>query len=92
MTRKELVRATAEKAGVTIKDTTVMVDAVLDVILDTLAAGESIEIKGFGTFDAFERAAGVARNPKTGVLVDVPARKSAKFRFSPKAKTYIKGE
>ena len=55
------------------------VDAVLDEITAALAAGERVTLTGFGTFEAANRAARTARNPRTGVSIDVPAITVARF-------------
>lgn len=55
------------------------VDAVLDEITAALAAGERVTLTGFGTFEAATRAARTARNPRTGVSIDVPAVTVARF-------------
>jgi len=55
------------------------VEAVLDEITTALAAGERVTLTGFGTFEAATRAARTARNPRTGVSIDVPAITVARF-------------
>jgi len=55
------------------------VDAVLEEITAALAAGERVTLTGFGTFEAATRAARTARNPRTGVSVDVPSMTVARF-------------
>ena len=47
---------------------------------DALAAGDKIQIAGFGTFEVRERAAKTARNPRTGETIDVPACKVPAFK------------
>ena len=85
---KETVSETLE--GVTVKDTTVFVDAVIDVIQNAVVAGEKISITGFGTFEAVERAERKARNPQTGIEMIVPAYKSPKFKASKTFKDAVK--
>src|SRR6185437_2826878 len=55
------------------------VDAVFDVIMQHVAAGERVQILGFGTFDSVERAARIGRNPRTGAAIQVPAGVSPRF-------------
>lgn len=55
------------------------VDAVFDVIMRHVAAGERVQILGFGTFDSVERAARIGRNPRTGAAIQVPAGVSPRF-------------
>ena len=82
MTKNELIRATAAKTGTTIKDTKVLVEALLDTITGTLTDGEDVVITGFGTFSTTIREAHEARNPQNNELVSVPAKRVAKFKFS----------
>lgn len=59
-----------------------IVDMIFDKITETLKGGQEAAIAGFGTFRVRERKARQARNPKTGAMVAVPAKKAAKFRAS----------
>jgi len=49
-------------------------------MLQALQDGEKIEIRGLGSFTIRERKARVARNPKTGAVVEIPARKTPFFK------------
>ena len=75
MNKLQLTDAVAQKAGITKKDAAEAVNAVLEVIAETLAAGEDIKITGFGGFEVKTRAARTGRNPKTGEAVEIPASK-----------------
>lgn len=80
MNKGELVSAVAEKIGVSKGQAGEALDAALEAITEALKRGEQVKIVGFGTFGVTERAAGEARNPKTGAKVQVPASRSPKFR------------
>lgn len=80
MNKTEFTAAVAAKNGMSKKDAECAVAAVLDTIKDTLAAGEDIQILGFGTFAVGERAARTCRNIKTGEPISVPATKFASFK------------
>lgn len=82
MTKLELIRATAEKAGVTIKDTKVLVNALFEVIEETLTSGEDVAVVGFGTYSTITKPAHEGRNPQTGEVVDVPEKRYARFKYS----------
>ena len=56
------------------------VNAFVDVIKETVAAGEAVQLVGFGTFDARERAARNARNPQTGETIKIAAKKAPVFK------------
>lgn len=80
MNKNELVAAVAEKAGLTKKDADKAVAAVFDSIQEALAAGEKIQIIGFGIFEVKERPARKGRNPRTGEDIEIPASKNPGFR------------
>ena len=84
MTKADLVGQVAEAVGprVTKRDCRLVVDAFLDAVKDTLAHGDNIEIRGFGTFKVRQRKARVARNPRTGEAVPVPPRVVPVFKPS----------
>lgn len=54
-------------------------DQFLDRVVDTLAEGKRIELRNFGVFEVVQRKAKKGRNPKTGEVVPIPARKAVKF-------------
>ncbi|SMO68272.1 bacterial nucleoid protein Hbs [Balnearium lithotrophicum] len=80
MTKSELVAAIAEKAGIRKKDAEAALNAFIQVVEEALKKGDKIEIRGFGTFLMKERAPRVARNPKTGEKVEVPAKLVPAFK------------
>ena len=65
MNKTELVAAVAEKTGMSKKDSEKAVNAAFDSITEALAAGEKVQLVGFGAFEVKERNARVGRNPKT---------------------------
>lgn len=94
MNKTELYKSTKEVVaqeleGVTIKDTTVFVDAVFKVITDALVAGEKINIAGFGSFEIAERVERMGRNPKTGEEILIPSSKAIKFKASKNLKDSV---
>ena len=80
MTKGELVSAIAEKGKIRKKDAEAFLKAFVEVITEELKKGERVEIRGFGTFLMKERAPRVARNPKTGKKVKVPAKLTPVFK------------
>ena len=91
MNKLQLTDAVAQKAGITKKDAAEAVNAVLEVIADTLAAGEDIKITGFGGFEVKTRAARTGRNPKTGEAVEIPASKYVAFSAGTALKDKVNG-
>lgn len=80
MNKGELVAAVADKSGLSRGQAGEALDAALAAITDALKNGEEVKIVGFGTFLVTDRAAGEARNPRTGEKVAVPASRTPKFR------------
>jgi DNA-binding protein HU-beta len=56
------------------------VNAVVEAIKDSVKAGKSVQLVGFGTFSVAERKARVGVNPRTKAKLDIPASKSVKFK------------
>ncbi|HHY92692.1 MAG TPA: HU family DNA-binding protein [Firmicutes bacterium] len=80
MNKTDLVSAVAEKSGLTKKDAEKAVSAVFDVVGEALAAGDKVQVVGFGTFEVRERAARKGRNPQTGEEIDIAAAKLPVFK------------
>jgi len=81
MTKSELVEMIAQQQeGVTRREAEVVVNTILSVIGDALAAGDHVELRGFGSFTTKPRQARVGRNPKTGAAVMVPAKVVPHFK------------
>lgn len=80
MTKADLVASIAEKAGVTKKDADKMLSVMMDVIMESLANGDKVQLIGFGTFEIKERAARKGHNPRTGEEIDIPAAKVPTFK------------
>ena len=89
MNKTELIVALAQKAELTKKDAEKAVNALIDVIGDALKAGEKVQLVGFGTFEAKERPARVARNPRTGEEITIEASKTASFKVGKALKDSI---
>ncbi|TMQ90279.1 HU family DNA-binding protein [Actinomadura soli] len=80
MNRSELVRAVAERAGSDEAAARRHVDAVVETVMERVSAGERVIVTGFGTFDRLSRPARSARNPRTGLPIEVPAAEVPRFR------------
>ena len=81
MTKSELVDKIVEANGVlTRKESEMVVNIVFDSMGDALRNGEKVEIRGFGSFTVREREAREARNPKSGEIVNIPAKKTPFFK------------
>lgn len=80
MNKAELVTALAEHLDGDRKTAATAVDGLLDVIVRTVSAGDSVSVTGFGVFERRERAARSGRNPRTGEVIQVAATAIPAFR------------
>ncbi len=81
MTRSDLIAALASRfTHLTAKDAEIVVKEILDAISNSLAHGDRIEIRGFGSFSVNYRPARKGRNPKTGEAVSVLAKYVPHFK------------
>lgn len=81
MTKKELVKVVANKCEeFTQKEIGVILDTVLETITEEMSKGEKVALAGFGSFEATVRAARQGRNPATGEIMTIPAKKVCKFK------------
>ena len=71
------------------KDASKIVNVFFDTISEAISRGERVELRGFGVFDAKVREARIARNPKNGEAVAVPAKKVPFFRMGKDMKDRI---
>jgi integration host factor subunit beta len=82
MTRSELVISVMERLPfLTHKDAETIVDRIFDSMVESLAQGERIEIRGFGSFAVKHRDPREGRNPKTGETVHIPAKRMPHFKI-----------
>lgn len=81
MTRSELTNNIARtQENLTVPDVELAVKCILEQLSDTLAGGDRVEIRGFGSFCLNHRTARTGRNPKTGGSVAVEERYTPRFR------------
>jgi len=71
------------------KDATKIINVFFDTISEAISRGERVELRGFGVFDVKVREARIARNPKNGEAVAVPAKKVPFFRMGKDMKDRI---
>ena len=81
MTRSELVTALAKRQPHLLRhDVELTVNCLLKQMADALVQGERIEVRGFGGFNLHHRPARIARNPKTGESLSLPAKVKVHFK------------
>ena len=74
MTKAQIVDRIASATGLTKVETEAVVDGFMLTVIEAVSEGELVELRGFGSFRARERAARMARNPQTDEPVAVPRR------------------
>ena len=92
MNKGELVAAVADKVGLSRGQAGEAIDAAIEAITGALKQGEEVKIVGFGTFVVTDRAAGEARNPRTGEKVRVAAQKTPKFRAGQQLRSAVNSQ
>lgn len=80
MNKSELIEALAEKINVPIREAGSITNALIDTMSEALAQGDSIEIRGFGSFVVKEYGSYTGRNPKTGEKIKVSPKKLPFFK------------
>jgi integration host factor beta subunit len=92
MTKSELVEKIMEANGIlSRKESEMVVNIIFDSMADALKAGDKVEIRGFGSFTIREREAREARNPKSGEIVKIPAKKTPFFKTGKELRERVNG-
>lgn len=91
MNKQELVDAVAAETGLTKNEARKAVDAVFTSIKNALTKGESVSLVGFGTFGVKKRMARSGRNPKTGALIKIAAKKMPVLAAGKRLKEAVSG-
>lgn len=92
MNKADLVDIISEGTGLTKLETGTVIDAFIATVSFSLAKGERVELRRFGTFSLKNRKAKIGRNPKTGVVVPIPERKMPHFKPSPELRKYVEDQ
>ncbi|MGK0498821.1 MAG: integration host factor subunit beta [Oceanicoccus sp.] len=81
MTKSELIeRIASRQTQLSLKDVELAVKTVIEQMSQTLATGERIEIRGFGSFSLHYREPRLGRNPKTGETVELSGKYVPHFK------------
>ncbi len=91
MNKSDLIAAVAAKTGETKKNAEASINAMIDVIAETLASGDKIQLVGFGSFEVRQRAARKGRNPQTGKEMKIEAKKAPVFKAGKALKDAVNG-
>lgn len=80
MNKSELIAKIADDAGITRTQANTALDSFVEAVTKTLKGGGKVTLVGFGTFSVSKRAARNGRNPQTGEVIKIKARKVARFK------------
>lgn len=80
MNKAELIAKLADDAGITKTQANTALDSFIEAVTKTLKGGGKVTLVGFGTFSVSKRSARNGRNPQTGEVIKIKARKVAKFK------------
>ena len=82
ITRADVAEAIYEEIGLSRKDSTDILDMILDEIVQDLSNGNDVKLSSFGTFSLRDKKARAGRNPKTGVEAEICPRRVISFKPS----------
>lgn len=92
MTKSELIEQLSfTDAGLNKKEAELVVNTIFDSIGDALVGGDRVEIRGFGSFTIRQRDAREARNPKSGDVVKISAKKTPFFKTGKELRERVNG-
>lgn len=89
MLKSDLIEQVAKELNMNHDITQLVINNIFDTMTDALARGESIEIRGFGSFSVRHYKGREGRNPKTGERVTVPPRKKPFFKVGKELKNRV---
>ncbi|MEP6607023.1 MAG: HU family DNA-binding protein [Nitrosospira sp.] len=91
MNKTEFIAAMAARTGSSNADAGRAVNALIDIISDTLQKGEALTLPGFGSFEVRSRAARTGRNPQTGKELKIAASQVPAFKPGASLKAAVNG-
>jgi len=89
LTKAELSELLFERVGLNKRESKDIVDAFFDEIRETLAKGDEVKLSGFGNFQVRDKPARPGRNPKTGEVIPIAARRVVTFHASQKLRAAV---
>jgi len=92
MNKAELIDKIAKDSGVTKVQANDALDAFNNAVVSSLKKGDKVTLVGFGTFSVSERSARNGRNPQTGEVIKIKARKVPRFKAGKEFSTKIGGK
>ena len=89
-TRNDIIEAISENVGVSLSDSSLIIEEIFEFILNELEKGNDVKISSFGTFSVRHKKSRIGRNPKTGVEVSITERNVVSFSSSNVLKSSFK--
>ena len=89
-TRNDIIEAISENVGLSLSDSSLIIEEIFEFILNELEKGHDVKISSFGTFSVRHKKTRIGRNPKTGVEVPITERNVVSFSSSNVLKSYFK--
>ena len=89
-TRNDIIEAISQNVGLSLSDSSLIVEEIFDSILNELEMGEDVKISSFGTFSVRHKKSRIGRNPKTGIEVPITERNVVSFSSSNVLKSSFK--
>lgn len=80
MIKQDIIQQVVERTGLPRSKAEAAVDSIFDSLKHSLAAGERIELRGFGVFNVRPRKTGIGRNPRTGTEVTIAPGRAVRFK------------
>jgi DNA-binding protein HU-beta len=80
MNKAQLIEKISKDAGITKTEANYTLDSFTNAVISALKKGERVSLVGFGTFSVTSRSARNGRNPQTGAIIKIKARKVPKFK------------
>lgn len=91
MNKQNLIDAIAQSQNFHKKEAKIVIDTIFETIIEALSEGDKVELRGFGSFRAKQRKERIARNPKTGEIVNVPSKRVPVFKAGKELKEMVDG-
>ena len=89
-TRNDLIEAISDNVGLSLSDSSLLIEEIFEFILKELEKGVNVKISSFGTFSVRHKRSRIGRNPKTGVEVSITERNVVTFTSSNVLKSSFK--
>ena len=91
VTKADLAQRLADEAGLSSGDAKSAIEKTFELIAASVAAGDEVNLPGFGKFSSSQRAARQGRNPQTGETIQIAASTTPKFSAASAFKNAVKG-